>query len=289
MIRAAIESVKSFLPGGVREVLWRLRHMPRRDAVRLLAAVRPADVLKALRAYYDATRAPRGPLTISLRGYPRPVVMRNGTSDFAVLAQVFLHGQYGRLPVHNPRVIIDAGANIGLASLYFLHRYPGARILALEPDPENLAVAEENLRPYRDRCTLVHGALWSSRTRLSLRRTGAHWATQVTPDATPGGIEVEAYSLPDIIRDHGLPSIDLLKIDIEGAEAEVFKTCQNMVFDRVGCCAVEIHGEVSAQAFVRAADYHNFDYWDCGELTIAYRGRRARAGKRLREDTRACV
>jgi FkbM family methyltransferase len=245
--------------------------MPRAEAARLLGSVRLADVPTVARHYFHGGQVGDGPLTVGVRGYRRPVRLRPGSSDFAVFSQVFLQGQYAGLPVRAPRVIIDAGANIGLASLFFLRRYPRARVIALEPEPENFAVAAANLRPYRHRCTLVRGALWSHTTRLALRPGTAHWAAQVMPAAAGGDGLVPAYSLADLMAGHGLPFVDLLKVDIEGAEEEVFRAGRDTVLRRVGCCAVELHGPACEAAFREAVRRHGFASYRRGELTVATR------------------
>ncbi len=77
---------------------------------------------------------------LALRRYLRAVVLRNATSDFRVFHQVFIEGQYADLPVEDPpRHRGRRRANIGLTSLFFLRRYPQARVIAIEPDPENFA------------------------------------------------------------------------------------------------------------------------------------------------------
>jgi FkbM family methyltransferase len=180
---------------------------------------------------------------------------------------VFLQRQYAGLPVRAPRVILDIGANIGLASLFFLRRYPRARVIAVEPDPDNFALARDNLRPFARRCTLVRGALWSHTTRLTLRPGAAPWATQVVP----GDGAVPAFSLDDLLARFGLPFVDLLKIDIEGAEEEVFRADHGAALARVGCCAAELHGPACAAAFHAAARRHRLTTSRRGELTVAYR------------------
>jgi FkbM family methyltransferase len=245
--------------------------MPRAEAARLLAAVRLADVPVVAQHFFDYGRAGDGPLAVGVRGYRQPLRLRPYSSDFAVFRQVFLQQQYAGLPVRSPRVIIDAGANIGLASLYFLRRYPRARVLALEPEPDNFALAAANLRPYRHRCTLVRAALWSHTTRLAIRPGTAHWAAQVMPAEDGAGRPVPAYSLDDLIVQFGLPFVDLLKVDIEGSEADVFRAGRDTVLSRVGCCAVELHGPASEAAFREAAGRHGFTWGRRGELTVATR------------------
>lgn len=270
LLTRAAASAKSVLPPAVREVLWRLRAMPRRQAARMVAAVQPAQLPVALRMYYWDPAVPPGRVALRIRSLPRPVVLRAGTSDMAVFGQVFLERQYDGLPVRDPRVIVDAGANVGLASLFFLRKYPNARVIALEPDPENLPVAEENLRPYRDRCVLLPGALWSAGTELAIKRSRDHWATQVVADSAAEG-KVTAYSLADLTRMFDLPAIDLLKVDIEGAEAEVFGAGGPAVLDGVRCCAIELHGTACRDAFFAAARKHPFRFYEQGELTVAWR------------------
>jgi FkbM family methyltransferase len=270
LITSTTTAAKGCLPNNTREVLWRLRGMPRQKAYQMIKAVRPADLLTALRMHYADPTVPAGRVRIGAWRLPGPIVLRSRTSDIRVFDQVFLDRQYDRMPVRDPRVIVDAGANIGLASLFLLRKYPDVRVIAIEPDPENLPLAEKNLHPYRDRCILLPGALWSMRARLSIKRSWAHWATQVVAEPT-GGTEVQGYSLADLKTMFGLTAIDLLKIDIEGAELEVFGKGGPAVLEGVRCCAVELHGDVCREAFFAAAAAHQFKYDERGELTIAWR------------------
>ncbi len=89
---------------------------------------------------------------ISLAGYKDPVYIRGGgSSDAIVLYQIFGAGEYKlATALESVNFILDAGANIGLASLYFLRRYPKAKIMAVEPDSANFELCRKNLEPYRD-------------------------------------------------------------------------------------------------------------------------------------------
>ena len=64
-----------------------------------------------------------------------PVQVRARTTDVDVYGQVLLDYEYSFDLPFSPETIIDVGANIGMASIYFLHRYPKARIIAIEPEP----------------------------------------------------------------------------------------------------------------------------------------------------------
>src|SRR5262249_7165282 len=119
---------------------------------------------------------------LSIRGIECPIRLRRNTSDFDVFRQIFLCRQYALRLAGPVEYIVDAGANIGLASLYLLRRFPRARVVAVEPDTENLEIARHNLRAVSERCQLVHGAVWPTRAVLGVSRAcfldGRHWSTQ---------------------------------------------------------------------------------------------------------------
>ncbi|MBV9296855.1 MAG: FkbM family methyltransferase, partial [Acidobacteriaceae bacterium] len=126
-------------------------------------------------------------------GYSTPIVIRGGNgSDGLVFYQIFVRRDYDVVAdLADPELIIDGGANIGLASLYFLNKYPNVRIIAVEPDSANLEICRQNLRPFTDRVSLVEGALWSKCGRLALERQELDWCTRVgLPEAeTIGTVE----------------------------------------------------------------------------------------------------
>src|SRR5688572_4216031 len=66
-----------------------------------------------------------------------PVAIRAKSSDEFTFRQIFVNTEYEFDFVGTPETIIDAGANIGLAAVYFINRFPGSKIICLEPEPEN--------------------------------------------------------------------------------------------------------------------------------------------------------
>src|SRR5436190_21998125 len=84
----------------------------------------------------------------NLAGIRHPVYVRIGTTDLSVLKQVLVERQYDfSLPV-TPKVIVDAGANIGLSAVFFANKYPAAVIFAIEPEESNFKVLEKNVSAY---------------------------------------------------------------------------------------------------------------------------------------------
>src|SRR5438309_225550 len=79
--------------------------------------------------------------------YVGEISLRPATNDLFTFDEVFLTQVYGEVKfwLSEAQTVIDLGANIGLASIYFMHHYPGCRVLAVEPDPENYDVLRQNL------------------------------------------------------------------------------------------------------------------------------------------------
>jgi FkbM family methyltransferase len=115
--------------------------------------------------------------------------------------------------------------------------YPKAKIIAIEPDPGNLAQLAKNCAGYRNLIVEPH-ALWTHRTRLSITNPeeGSN-AFQVAED--PDGT-ITSVSIPDILERHSIEAIDLLKVDIEGSEIEVFSDCEAWL-PKVRALLVETH------------------------------------------------
>jgi len=148
-----------------------------------------------------------------------PVLMRPKTTDANVFWQVFIEGDYD-FPINfEPKVIVDAGAHIGYASLYMLHRFPNVKIIAVEPEPSNAELYAENLLS-RENVTLHQAALWRDNTHLNIENPDADsWSFRVE-ESTDDSQGVKAITVMDILEETG--QIDILKLDIEGAEKELF-------------------------------------------------------------------
>ncbi|MDC3402515.1 FkbM family methyltransferase [bacterium] len=199
-----------------------------------------------------------------------PVILRNRTSDIKVFSQIFLHREYRCLDhVEDAHLIIDCGANVGLASAYFLSRYPAARLIAVEPQLGNFKVLEKNLAPYGDRCSAVQGGIWSTSTDLVvLDHPMGDWAFTVRP-ANPGEQpRVEAFDIGSLLGESGLERISILKIDIEGAEDEVFSRNTSSWINRFDHLVIELHGQRSRSIVMGALDLDEFDIIECEELTV---------------------
>lgn len=197
-----------------------------------------------------------------------PVYLRIDTSDFCAYRDVLIFGTKSYdpgIPDFSPNTIVDAGAHIGMASIWFALQYPAARIIAIEPEPSNFAALIRNTAPYRT-VTPIHAALWREDGEVTLGASNAHpkGAFQVLEN---GGQSVRAITIETAMREAGIDSIDLLKADIEGTEIEVFESCPWI--EDVQVIAIELHDRIRAGC--SSAVEHAVGELHCrqqGEVTI---------------------
>lgn len=179
-------------------------------------------------------------------GCAHPFHLRLNSSDVPTCRQVFAKDEYGFEATQPPRTIVDAGANIGLASILFANRYPDARIVAIEPEAANFALLRANVAPY-PAIVPVQAALWCTAGEIDLLDPGlGHWGYMIdapeTPAHGPARVchRVRALTVDGVIDEYGLGRVDLLKVDIEGAEREVFADTSRWI-ERVDAIIVEEH------------------------------------------------
>jgi FkbM family methyltransferase len=139
--------------------------------------------------------------------------------------------------------ILDCGGNIGLASLFFKRRFPAARITAYEADPALFAILQANLAANgASDIETVHAALWTANGRVTFRAEGSDSGMIGSlPGAVAGtAVDVPSLRLRDIMASEAGGRIDLLKLDIEGAEGAVLEDCEP-VLARVGAIVMDLH------------------------------------------------
>jgi FkbM family methyltransferase len=134
--------------------------------------------------------------------------------------------------------ILDIGANIGLSVLHYKRLYPGARIIAFEPDPEFLPLLRRNLeRNGASDVQIVAAAAWTADGQASWISEGVDGSKIVTEDDTDNRIvNVETVDLARYLDN----PIDLIKMDIEGAELQVIPYSKGEL-DQVKQMSIECH------------------------------------------------
>lgn len=198
--------------------------------------VRAHGLIRGTRIAWLKSRGRSGFSSISSAITGGRVWVRPGTSDMAIYDQIVLQPY---LPRHlAPEVIVDCGANIGLTVRYLNAAYPLARIIAVEPAPDNFGLLLKNIHGITN-IQAVRAGIWPSQGRLGLRTEGLRPSSFRTVASDTVG-EVEALTIPIILERFGIDRISLLKIDIEGSELELF-TGDVRWIERVGAIAIELH------------------------------------------------
>jgi FkbM family methyltransferase len=181
---------------------------------------------------------------VPLKGFKTSLKFRPYTGDFATIRQVLWYEEYDLNLSSQPEYIVDLGANIGVSSLAFAQKYPGAKVIALEPDKSNFALLEFNTRKCSNLITL-NKAVWIKDEMVFLEDPGVKTNSFVFKKT--GGSEKEnkipAITLDTLIKEFNISRIDLLKIDIEGVEKEIFLHGDVHWLHKVRYISIEFHNK----------------------------------------------
>lgn len=179
---------------------------------------------------------------VSVESLGGEVKIRSHTTDISVLGELVVSDGYEivRLLKRQPEVIVDLGANTGLAARWLQNTWPAARLVAVEPEPENVAVLCFNAA---ERAITVVPAAIGGTERIALLQTGrdADAFALVGEPVGDAVIEVPVLTMPRVLAEAGVEAVDLLKVDIEGSEEELFADCSAWI-GRVRALLVECHG-----------------------------------------------
>jgi FkbM family methyltransferase len=216
---------------------------------RCIHYVRRFGVAGAIATHRRIWSKKNGLQDIAVPGLAHRVSVRCGTADASTLEKIFVWNDYDLDYPAGVKTVIDAGANIGLSAVYFATRFPDAKVVAIEPQSENFRLLERNSRHYPQVLPL-HAALWSDDTTLGLSNPDDRVDSyQYSPDAA---VEmVPAFNMTSVLSRFEMPRVDVLKIDVEGAETEVFAQKPEWV-RRVGMFIIELHGAEAREAFTAA-------------------------------------
>jgi FkbM family methyltransferase len=189
---------------------------------------------------------------IRVPGSNKEVLIRGQSADYSTYRQVFVGRQYDfpGLP-NNPKTIVDLGANIGFASIFFAMKYPEALIHSVEPFSSNFALLKKNVCDYA-RIITHQCAIMSEDNRVVLasNKQGcpenacqfkfAQGNEHREPECFSGDEYIPCFSLENFLNRHEVDHVDILKMDIEGHENDVFQSADTWM-PRCDVILVESH------------------------------------------------
>jgi len=212
---------------------------------------------------------------VKLKKFDAPIFLRRGSSDLQVFRQIFMDYEYDFfIEAEKVKTILDGGCNIGLASLYFAKRCPSAAIVGLEPDDENFKVAIRNTA-HQKNISLIKAGIWSKSCFLKtvMNPELGEWAISVAESDAGAPGSIRARTIPQIMEENKWTSIDILKLDVEGAEEEIFNPDSIHWLKKTRVLVIELHDRFkagSSMKFFRALTESGirFSYSMSGENVI---------------------
>lgn len=169
-----------------------------------------------------------------------PISVRLFGSDIPTFKKIFIEQEYDFNLIHEPKFIIDAGANVGFTSVYFANKYPKCRILAIEPEAGNFGILLKNVELYEN-ITPIKAALWNQNKKINLVDPGrGSWGFTTSEDDENSQDLIDAVTVDYLLEKYGIDKLDILKIDIEGGEKEVFADTSSWL-ERVETIIIELH------------------------------------------------
>ncbi|MGW4247849.1 FkbM family methyltransferase [Nocardia sp. NPDC004722] len=211
-------------------------------------------------------------LDFGVPGGRAPIVVRRNQSDLLILWQIFLQRFYEldqvyRLdsPIDSLDTIVDLGGNTGQAAAYLTARYRPRRLLTVEPIAESRVVLQRNrelsgLDWIVEDCAVAGAegelefevsAFWDTCTAVpevyELRRQRP-WRLENT--LSRPSRKILARTVDELLDRHGITHVDLLKVDVEGSEVDIFATPQPWM-ERVDRIVLEVHDKYIDGEIVR--------------------------------------
>ncbi len=203
--------------------------------------------------------------------YSCDVRLRGIGSDFFTFGEMFCERVYEPVlsVLPNCKTIIDIGANIGLGSIYFAAHFRNAMILAVEANPITCNICEKNLSSLiaQGQCKVRNVAVWDKACMLTSTQSPSLDSSNSFSVREPNGdcdtsVTIVGLPIAELIEESGFDHVDLLKIDVEGAEVPIFNGDVNWL-DTVDVLVVEFHRDGRQQCrFDKELRARNFQIFD---------------------------
>lgn len=203
------------------------------------------------------------------------LIIRKDSSDIRVFKQIFLDEVYYFFPQDfKPLVIIDAGANVGYSTIWFASKFPDAEIFAIEPEKSNFEVLKKNVANIKNIFSIQAG-LWYEKTFLKIHKSKAgSWAFETRIPNKGEQMDVDTVTIPELLKTNQWAQIDLLKIDIEGSEYELFKNNADEWLPFVTMLMIETHDKIKpgvSEMIDQVVKPFGFCKFSTKELSIYYK------------------
>jgi FkbM family methyltransferase len=175
--------------------------------------------------------------------------LRRRTGDFFILHEIFTCAVYS-IPEEwagHVATVVDLGANVGLTTLFVAQTFPDARYVCVEPNPANAAVLRRNVAWLGERAEVIEVVVTDHSGQIAFDDARPSYDGHIAVSGQTGRM-VQCCTLDEIVTSCDLDRIDLIKIDIEGAEREVVRSSAACL-RKVKTIIIELHGDYSLSDF----------------------------------------
>jgi FkbM family methyltransferase len=231
----------------------------------------PIDAARYARIRSAAARVRAGgaappPAPIHVRSLGGLPVLCRASQDVWTFKHTFL-AQFHLPPIALPEdaTIVDLGSNVGYTVAHLAFRHPAARVIGVEMDAANFALAQKNTAPFGDRVRLVHAAVWTHDGEIAY---GGDADDAFAVSGAAGPRRAPARRLDTLLDELGAERVDYLKMDIEGAEAAILSEPAPWL-DRVRSMKIEVHPPATIESLCAVLEPRGFlctrdtKHWDC--------------------------
>ena len=215
---------------------------------------------------------------LQIDGLKNPFIFRPIYADIFVIRSIFGFEEYELPPIKDfqPKLILDCGGNIGCAALYFAIKYPAAQIYSVEPEKNNFSLLQYNTFLYKN-IHAINSALWDKVAFVGVEKDDGlnELAFNVFETTADNPNALRTITVSKLLAASGFDEIDLLKIDIEGAEKEVFAAPDvDKWLSKVKVLVIELHDRMKlgcSYEFFKAVSKYRWFFAFRGENLIFIR------------------
>lgn len=242
------------------------------NIVQLFRYVNKFGLLPAIKIFYKTRLSKKQIETVNYRDLK--LQLRPSTTDVYAFDLIFLWEEYKLSTlISEPKLVIDCGANIGLSAVYFCSKYPQASIYCIEPAKENVPILTSNVSNYPNVKILPNAVMSSYQdVHLSEAGLGQFDSFKVVKKKNSGAYTVKSVTVNDVLAMDKSNKIDILKIDIEGSEKDLFSNNFSNWLPKTKIVIIELHDRIepgSSKAFFKAIVNYDFDIEIRNESIIA--------------------
>jgi FkbM family methyltransferase len=200
-----------------------------------------------------------------------PLFFRHGSNDIASMAQIFLADRYGAALRSTPRRILDLGAYVGYAAVYFAAKFPNATLLCAEPTADSFRILLMNTLPYRQiMCQNV--GVWGHPAQLTpIAIHGGDAGLELADGAGQAGISCQGVTITALLQSAGWLQPDLIKCDIEGGEAAVFADPKIPWLNTLDALMIDCHQTASPHSYETVSacfPAEQYRHTRCGDIEV---------------------